>query len=195
MALLMYFILTVFVTIASLLAGTYKIISPNQFIYFSIFVLIPLYLWIFIRLIKLVASHLRESLLALGKNTDVAEPIVSKFDRHRQSQTSTKHEDSDTRNFPPPPEDVEETFTNFNSDVWDRGYILRTHDGTWYELYVNTTTKSYYPTVQEISEALVDFTEGNTIDLSCYDDFGQITFFEKPNEQELTLEELTEILA
>jgi hypothetical protein len=79
-----------------------------------------------------------------------------------------------------------------DSDVYDRGYSATTDDGVWYEVYLIDQLRSIF-TEQFLSNDH-RFTGFHDLELSCFDDFGQITFFVPNDETKYTLEQLTEIL-
>ena len=47
------------------------------------------------------------------------------------------------------PEGICEEVPDLEPTVWNRGYYCETDQGVWYELYVNETVKSDYPTIEE----------------------------------------------
>ena len=47
------------------------------------------------------------------------------------------------------PGGISEDVYDLEPSVWDRGYYCETEEGVWYELYVNETIKSDYPTIAE----------------------------------------------
>ena len=47
------------------------------------------------------------------------------------------------------PDGISEVVNDLEPSVWDRGYYCETEEGVWYELYVNETVKSDYPTIAE----------------------------------------------
>ena len=109
-------------------------------------------------------------------------------------QTELVSEGLIKKRYPYPEDGVNQDFYP-NSDVWDRGYYEETEDGTWYNVFVNETIKGYYPTCN----ALIDtFSEQETkfyeLELSMYEEYGQINFFVPNGESKLTLDEMTDIL-
>ena len=94
------------------------------------------------------------------------------------------------------PGGISNEIKNLNSDVWDRGYYLETEDGFWYEVYVNDTIKKYYPRIDDKDSEIYEILEGfNDLDSFNYESDNQITFFVPNDENEYTLDELTDILA
>ena len=94
------------------------------------------------------------------------------------------------------PDGISNEITDLNLDVWDRGYHFYTDDGIWYEVYVNDTTKKYYPKIDIISnsEDKEVFGSFDSIILDHYEEYNQITFFVPNEEKNFTLDELTNIL-
>lgn len=87
---------------------------------------------------------------------------------------------------------ISNEFETFDETVWDRGYYLETDEGVWYEMYVNETIKSYYPTIEEELKDVLSGFKG--LWLGNYNDSSQITFFVPRGNEELTLDEMTNIL-
>jgi hypothetical protein len=81
-----------------------------------------------------------------------------------------------------------------NYDVWDRGFYAETTDGIWYELYVNDETKTYWSEINLDDEEHYDlFGKFNNLYLDSYIQDNQITFFQPNNEEEYTIDYLTDI--
>ena len=93
------------------------------------------------------------------------------------------------------PDGISNPLENLTEHVWDRGYYLETDDGYWYEVYVNDEIKKYYPTIDLKDEEQKE-TFGNFHDmmLDHYESDNQITFFVPNDEDQYTLDELTDIL-
>ena len=90
---------------------------------------------------------------------------------------------------------ISEPLENLTSDVWDRGYYLKTDDGYWYEVYVNDKIKKYYPKINLSDEEQKEtFAKFHDIMLDHYENDNQITFFVPKDEAQYTLDELTNIL-
>ena len=79
------------------------------------------------------------------------------------------------------PDFISDPLEYLNSDVWDRGYHKVTDDGIWYEVYVNDQIKE---TFGKFSDIFFDH----------YESDNQITFFVANDEEQYTLDELTDIL-
>jgi hypothetical protein len=95
------------------------------------------------------------------------------------------------------PDGISNELTIFEESVWDRGYYLETEEGVWYEIYVNDTIKSYYPTLEEdfnnINSISYNFRGFKGLWLGNYEDSSQITFFVPNDEKEFTFNEMTNI--
>ena len=94
------------------------------------------------------------------------------------------------------PDFISDQLDNLNSHVWDRGYYKETDDGIWYEVYVNDQIKKYYPKIdiknnEEDKETFAKFSD---IFFDHYESDNQITFFVAKDEEQYTLDELTDIL-
>jgi len=94
------------------------------------------------------------------------------------------------------PDFISDQLDNLNSHVWDRGYYKETDDGTWYEVYVNDQIKKYYPKIdiKNNEEDKETFGKFSDIFLDHYESDNQITFFVPTDEEQYTLNELTDIL-
>jgi hypothetical protein len=95
------------------------------------------------------------------------------------------------------PDGISNELKVFEESVWDRGYYLEIENGIWYEMYVNETVKSYYPTIEEdfnnIDSISYNFRSFKGLWLGNYEDSSQITFFVPKDENEFTLNEMTNI--
>ena len=94
------------------------------------------------------------------------------------------------------PDLISDSLDNLNADVWDRGYCKETDDGIWYEVYVNDQIKKAYPKIDIINNEEDKETFGKFSDIffDHYEDDNQITFFVANDEEQYTLNELTDIL-
>ena len=94
------------------------------------------------------------------------------------------------------PDFISDQLDNLNSHVWDRGYYKETDDGTWYEVYVNDQIKKYYPKIdiKNNEEDKETFGKFSDIFFDHYESDNQITFFVAKDEEQYTLDELTDIL-
>jgi len=72
------------------------------------------------------------------------------------------------------PDGISKELKSIEESVWDRGYYLDVENGTWYELYINDTIKSYYPDAESITNDLEGY---KALWLGNYNDSSQITFF------------------
>ena len=93
------------------------------------------------------------------------------------------------------PEDgITDVLDGLNSEVWDRGYYKATSGGTWYEVYVTDTIKGYFHDMSLDNEDWEQLRSFESMNLDHYQDDNQITFFVADEEDEFTLDELTEML-
>ena len=94
------------------------------------------------------------------------------------------------------PDFISDQLDNLNSHVWDRGYYKETDDGIWYEVYVNDQIKKYYPKIdiKNNEEDRETFGKFSDIFFDHYESDNQITFFVAKDEEQYTLDELTDIL-
>lgn len=94
------------------------------------------------------------------------------------------------------PDFISDRLEDLNSDVWDRGYYKETDEGIWYEVYVNSDIKEYYPEIdiKNDEEHRETFGKFSDIFFDNYKTDSQITFFVADGEATYTLDELTEIL-
>ena len=94
------------------------------------------------------------------------------------------------------PDFISDQLDNLNSNVWDRGYYKETDDGIWYEVYVNDQIKKYYPKIdiKNNEEDKETFGKFSDIFFDHYENDNQITFFVSNDEEQYTLDELTDIL-
>ena len=92
------------------------------------------------------------------------------------------------------PDGISIPLNGLDDEVWDRGYYCETDDGTWYEVYANENIKAIWGdfelTDPEEKEMFADFSD---FDVSMFSDYGQITFFVPINDDENTLDGLTEL--
>jgi len=93
------------------------------------------------------------------------------------------------------PDGISKILTVLDNSVWDRAYYLETDEGVWYEMYVNEIVKSENPTIAEdfdnkdsASYNLLGF---YSLLLDHYEEYSQITFFVPNDEEEFTLDEMT----
>ncbi len=95
------------------------------------------------------------------------------------------------------PDGISEEVYDLEPSVWDRGYYCETEEGVWYELYVNETIKSDYPTIAEdfdnIDSISYNFRGFFGLWLGDYEENSQITFFVPNDEKEFTFNEMTNI--
>ena len=95
------------------------------------------------------------------------------------------------------PDGISEGLYDLEPSVWDRGYYCETDEGVWYELYVNETVKSDYPTIAEdfdnIDSISYNFRGFSGLHLGDYEENAQITFFVPKEEEEFTFDEMTDI--
>ena len=90
------------------------------------------------------------------------------------------------------PDGISSELDGLTDLVWSRGYYCETDDGIWYEVYVNDDIK--YPIDLSDEEDMEVFEGFHDLNLNHYETDNQITFFEPNDEQEYTLDELTDIL-
>ena len=90
------------------------------------------------------------------------------------------------------PDGISSELDGLTDLVWLRGYYCETDDGIWYEVYVNDDLK--YPIDLSDEEDMEVFEGFHDLNLDHYESDNQITFFEPNDEQEYTLDELTDIL-
>ena len=92
---------------------------------------------------------------------------------------------------------IETPLDNLEPSVWDRGYYCETDEGVWYELYVNETVKTDYPSIAEdfenIDSISYNFRGFHGLWLGDYEENSQITFFVPNDEKEFTFNEMTNI--
>ena len=79
--------------------------------------------------------------------------------------------------------------SEFDEDIFDRGYYLELEEGTWYEMFVTDVTKEDNP---ELTEEDLEGFDG--LWLGDYEENSQITFFVPVEEEEFDLQELTDLL-
>ena len=94
------------------------------------------------------------------------------------------------------PDFISDQLDHLNVNVWDRGYHKVTDDGIWYEVYVNDKIKKAYPKIdiKNNNEDKETFRKFSDIFFDHYESDNQITFFVANNEEQYTLDELTDIL-
>ena len=90
------------------------------------------------------------------------------------------------------PDGISSEIDGLTDLVWSRGYYCETDDGIWYEVYVNDDIK--YPIDLSDEEDMEAFEGFHDLNLNHWESDNQITFFEPNDEQEYTLDELTDIL-
>ena len=92
---------------------------------------------------------------------------------------------------------IETPLDNLEPSVWDRGYYCETDEGVWYELYVNETVKTGYPSIAEdfenIDSISYNFRGFHGLWLGDYEENSQITFFVPNEEKSFTFGEMTDI--
>ena len=94
------------------------------------------------------------------------------------------------------PDGISKPLHGLFEEVWDRGYCCDTVDGTWYEVYVTENLKDIYQKINlDDPDDFDRFGRFHDLNLSCFEEFGQITFFVPNDEDEFTLDYLTEIFA
>ena len=95
------------------------------------------------------------------------------------------------------PDGICEEVPDLEPTVWNRGYYCETDQGVWYELYVNETVKSDYPTIEEdfnnIDSISYNFRGFHGLWLGDYEENSQITFFVPNEEGAFTFDEMTDI--
>ena len=97
--------------------------------------------------------------------------------------------------YPYPEEGVNQLFEP-NKDYWDRGYYEEIEEGIWYNVFVNEATKEGIPTVKKLEKIFLEKSaKFYELNLSMYEEYGQINFFVPNNESKFTLDEMTEIIA
>jgi len=89
------------------------------------------------------------------------------------------------------PDGIAKPLQGLAPDVWDRGYCANTDDGIWYEVYLTDQLRLIY-TEEDLSNDDW-FTRFHDLELSYFDDYGQITFFVPNDETTYTLDETTEV--
>ena len=87
---------------------------------------------------------------------------------------------------------IEEPLQGVEPDVFDRGYYSITDDGIWYEVDRTDQLRSVF--TEEFISNDDRFNGFHDLELSCFDEYGQITFFVPNDETTYTLDEMTEIL-
>ena len=92
------------------------------------------------------------------------------------------------------PDGISQEVSGLTDLVWDRGYSCETDDGIWYEVYVTDSIKKGYPIDLSDEEDKERFEGFHDLMLDHYDSDNQITFFVPNEEEEYTLDELTDIL-
>ena len=92
---------------------------------------------------------------------------------------------------------IETPLDNLEPSIWDRGYYCETDEGVWYELYVNETVKTDYPSIEEdfenIDSISYNFRGFHGLWLGNYEENSQITFFVPNKEKSFTFDEMTDI--
>lgn len=79
--------------------------------------------------------------------------------------------------------------SEFDEDIFDRGYYLELEEGTWYEMFVTDETKDEnYNLTEEDLEGFDGLWFGD------YEENSQITFFVPAEEEQFDLQELTDLL-
>jgi len=97
---------------------------------------------------------------------------------------------------------IETPLENLEPSVWDRGYYCDTDEGVWYELYFNEEQKIHYPSELDLKQTLnKNFKNGKNTEgfkgllLFHFEEDNQITFFVSYEEEEWTLDKMTDIFS
>ena len=92
---------------------------------------------------------------------------------------------------------IETLIDTLEPSVWDRGYYCETDEGIWYELYFAEEQKKHYPTLEGEQQTFNDnFKDGEGFKgllLFHFEEHNQITFFVPYEEEEWTLDKMTDI--
>ena len=92
------------------------------------------------------------------------------------------------------PDGISDPLNGLDEEVWDRGYACVTDDGTWFELYLIDDLRSAYGSFDMSDpDNNARFAGFHDLDVSMFEDYGQITFFVPNGETEYTFEALEEI--
>lgn len=92
------------------------------------------------------------------------------------------------------PDGISENLEDLDENVFTHGYFCETEDGIWYEVYVTDNVKEYYPELTNEEEES-EFAGFHDLYLDNYEENNQLTFFVPNDEEEFTLEQLSDIFA
>lgn len=144
-----------------------------------------------------VLLDMREMVLSLCPELSANDVVFAQLKDINISNISNSTTNLDNNETSILPDDgISTPLSGLDEDVWSRGYYAETGDGTWYEVYVTEHIKSIWGDFElsnpDEIEMFANFKEFN---VSCFAEFGQITFFVPNSGEGNTLDDLTEIFA